>query len=88
MRDARISVRIGEQQRRRLAEEAARLQTRESEIVREALESYFSSSVPTTCADLARKLDLIGSAKRLPRDLSTNPRHFRNFGKRERKRSH
>lgn len=30
--------------------------------------------------DLARRLGIVGSAKGLPRDLSTNPKHIEGFG--------
>ena len=54
----------------------------ESELVREALESYLGqASVARSAFDLAREAGLIGCVRGAPRDLSTNPKHFKGFGK-------
>lgn len=47
-------------------------------IVREALRAYAARSTPSAL-DLAG--DLVGSLKGLPPDLSTNPKHMKDFGK-------
>lgn len=54
-----------------------------SELVRIALERYLSKPKTERSAyDLAKEAGIIGCAKGLPKDLSTNPRHFKGFGKR------
>jgi predicted DNA-binding protein len=78
----RISVRINAELEEQLQREASTLGKAESDVVREALKQYFSTKEPpVTCYDLAEKLGLIGSAKRTPKDLSTNRKHFKGFGK-------
>lgn len=53
----------------------------ESEIVREAIESHLSAPTePRTAYDLALRLGLVGCAKGLPSDLSTNRKYFEGFG--------
>jgi hypothetical protein len=57
------------------------VQKSESIIVREALELYLASVPEEMSAyDLALQACVIGCAKALPRDLSTNPKHFQGFG--------
>ena len=34
-----------------------------------------------TCLDIAKRLGILGSAKGLPADLSTNPKHMEGFGR-------
>lgn len=54
----------------------------ESELVRDALESYLGQAPAARSAyDLAREAGLIGCVRGAPRDLSTNPKHFKGFGK-------
>jgi predicted DNA-binding protein len=78
----RISVRVNAKLDEQLRREASTLGKAESDVVREALEQYFSRKEPSeTCYDLAEKLGLIGCAKRTPEDLSTNRKHFEGFGK-------
>ena len=50
----------------------------QSAVIREALEAY---GVEPKESVLSRAGDLIGSLKGLPRDLSTNPKHMKDFGK-------
>lgn len=53
-----------------------------SDVVREALEDYLKSKRKCESAfDAFNRLALIGCVKRAPRDLSTNKRYFRGFGK-------
>ncbi len=79
---SRISVRIDTNLRRRLKEEASRNGKKESDVVREALEAYFASRrKPETCYDVALRMGIIGMIKNAPRDLSTNPKYFKGFGK-------
>ena len=54
----------------------------ESDVVREALESYLESEpARKTAYELAKEAGIIGAARKAPRDLSTNRRHFNAFGK-------
>ena len=81
----RISVRINPQLRRGLQEHASLNGKRESDIVREALEAYLvDRGNSITCFDLALEAGLIGAARNAPRDLSTERRHFRGFGRSKR----
>jgi len=53
-----------------------------SDVVRVALETYLGSGDSSDSAyDLAEAAGLIGCARRAPKDLSTNRRHFEGFGK-------
>jgi hypothetical protein len=81
----RISIRTKSQLRRRLRMRASVIGKSESDFVREALETCFAdcgSSV--TCYDLALKAGLIGAARNAPRNLSTQRKHFRGFGRSKR----
>jgi predicted DNA-binding protein len=82
MASQRISVRVSPGTARRLKERSRATGTRESDVVREALEQYLSPrhKEQTTYA-LLKEAGLIGCARGLPKDLSTNKRYFRGFGK-------
>ena len=81
MADSRISVRLDPEIHRRLDEAVTATGKTESELVRDALAAYFQQHPqPENCLELARRHDLIGCAKQLPHDLSTNPKHFEGFG--------
>jgi predicted DNA-binding protein len=78
----RITVRIGGKLRRRLAAASVRLEKKESELVREALEHHLPETArEETCYAVARRLGIIGSVKRAPEDLSTNRKYFKGFGR-------
>jgi predicted DNA-binding protein len=82
MASQRISVRVSPGIARRLKERSRATGTRESEVVREALEEYLSKSDDEqTAFDLAQKAGLIGCIRGAPKDLSTNKRYFKGFGK-------
>jgi len=82
MASQRISVRVPRGIAQRLKERSSVTGTRESDVVREALEKYLSSdSEKQTAYDLARKAGLIGCIRGAPKDLSTNKRYFKGFGK-------
>jgi hypothetical protein len=51
----------------------------ESDVVREALEKYLAPEGPTAY-DLALKSGLIGCARGVPKDLSTDKKYFKGFG--------
>jgi predicted DNA-binding protein len=77
---SRISIRISESLRNRLAEQAAVTGRPQSELVREALQEYLARRDQSESAyETARKLGLIGCVTDAPPDLSTNPRYFEGF---------
>ncbi len=79
---ARISVRLDESTQQRLNEEVQATGRSESDVVREALRTYFRKRPrPESCLELARRHRIIGCAKQLPPDLSTNRRHLAGFGR-------
>jgi metal-responsive CopG/Arc/MetJ family transcriptional regulator len=78
----RINVRVDDQLKKQLEAEAREKGVRPSDIVREALEEHIRHRVPKqNCRDLAEQIGLIGCAKGLPKDLSTNRDHFDRFGR-------
>ncbi len=82
MASDRISIRIDPKLRRKLEEEAFANGQRESDVVREALKKYFSArGARETCYEVALRAGVIGAAKNAPRDLSTNRKYFRGFGR-------
>lgn len=82
MASQRISVRVNRGIAQRLKERSRATGARESEVVREALEEYFSKGDnEQTAYNLAQKAGLIGCIRGAPKDLSTNKRYFKGFGK-------
>ncbi len=82
MASQRISVRVPGGIARRLKERSRATGARESQVVREALEQYLSTNrKEQTTYDLLREAGLIGCVRGGPRDLSTNKRYFKGFGK-------
>jgi len=82
MASKRISIRIPGTLGQRLRSRSAMKGQSESEVVREALETYLASTTGERSAyELAEQAGLIGSVRRAPRDLSTNRRHFEGLGK-------
>ncbi len=78
----RINVRVDKRLKEELEAEAKEHGVQPSVIVRQALEAYMRSRTPhPTCRDLAERLGLIGAAKGLPADLSSNPEHREGFGR-------
>jgi Arc/MetJ-type ribon-helix-helix transcriptional regulator len=78
MSSVRVSVRIPEELHRAIEDEGRSV----SEVVREALEEHVRKAGKQESAyDVAKRLGIIGMVKNAPRDLSTNRRHFRGFGK-------
>jgi hypothetical protein len=77
----RINVRVDERLKRGLEAEARQKGVSPSEIVRQALEEHMRLRMPReNCRQLAERLGILGSAKGLPADLSTNPVHMEGFG--------
>ena len=82
MASQRISVRVPGGIARRLKERSLVMGTRESQVVREALEEYLSKdSGEETAYDRARKAGLIGCVRGGRKDASTNKSLFKGFGK-------
>ena len=81
MKDDCIFVRFSPETRRRLKEAARRGGTRESDLVRRAVESQLAAEdTLLTAYEHAKKAGLIGAVKGTVRDLSTNPKYFDGFG--------
>lgn len=81
MKDERVTVRFPPDLRRRLRESARRNRTRESDVVRLALERQLAvEEGALTPYEHAKRAGLIGVVKGASRDLSTNPRYFDGFG--------
>ena len=81
MKDNRITVRLSPEMRRRLKASARRRGTRESDLVRGAVELHLAAEEGSlTAFEHAKKAGLIGAVKGTARDLSTNPKYFEGFG--------
>jgi predicted DNA-binding protein len=82
MQDSRITVRLPAELRRRLKAAASRTQTRESDLIREAVKRHLANGeAELTAYQYAKANGLIGAVRGAPKDLSTNPKHFRGFGR-------
>ena len=80
-KDVRITVRFPRDLRRRLKAAATRSGTKESDLVRAAVEKHLAAGEDVlTAFELTKKGQLIGAVRGANRDLSTNPRHFDGFG--------
>jgi predicted DNA-binding protein len=85
MSSGRITVRLPQALTTRLRSRSRAKGTTESELVREALENYLGHSEGGRSAyELAEEAGIIGSVRNTPKDLSTNPRHLKGFGKAKR----
>lgn len=77
----RISVRVDDRLKLELEAEAREQGVRPSDIIRQVLERHVRERTPRlTAFQLAEKLGIIGCAKGLPPDLSTNPKYMEGFG--------
>ena len=78
----RINVRVDERSSSDSKPRPGRKGVSPSDIVRQALEEHLRRRTPRESAyDLAKRLGIIGSAKGLPTDLSTNPKYMEGFGR-------
>jgi predicted DNA-binding protein len=78
----RLTVRVPQTLTARLRTRSRARGTTESELVREALEDYLGHSAQECSAyELAEEAGIIGCARGVPKDLSTNRRHFKGFGR-------
>ncbi len=81
MKSERITVRFPSELRRRLKEAAHRQGTRESDLIRGAVERQFAAEdEENTAYEHARKAGLIGAVRGTSHDLSTNAKYFDGFG--------
>ena len=81
MKDSRITVRFPAELRQRLKAAAHRSGTRESDLVRGAVERQLATEEDSlTAYERAKKAGLIGAVRGASRYLSTNPAHFDGFG--------
>lgn len=81
MQDCRITVRFPAELRQRLKETARRTKTRESDLIRGAVERQLAAEEgELTVYDRAKKAGLIGAVRGAAPDLSTDPEHLRGFG--------
>jgi hypothetical protein len=77
----RINVRVDPRLKQKLEAEAREKGVSPSDVVRQVLEEHMRQRTPReSCYDLAKRLGILGSAKGLPSDLSTNPKHMEGFG--------
>jgi len=82
MKTSRITVRVPAELRRRLKDTARRTGTRESDLVREAVERRLAENHDASTAYArAKKAGIIGAVRGASPDLSTNPKHFDGFGR-------
>ena len=78
----KISVRVPRRIIKVIKDRSRATGNKESEIIREALEDYIiKKNGEKTAYQLALEAGLIGCAKGLPSDLSTNQKYFKGFGK-------
>jgi hypothetical protein len=78
----RINVRVEGRVKAELEAEARARGVRPSDVVRQAIDDHLARREPRpTCLEIARRIGLVGVAKGLPRDLSTNPIYMEGFGR-------
>ncbi len=78
----RINVRVDKRLKTELEAEARERGISPSEVVREALLEHLRRRTSReNCRELTDRLGILGSAKGLPSDLSTNPIHMEGFGR-------
>lgn len=81
MKEYRITVRFPADLRRRLKQAADNSGTRESDLVRGAVERHLAAENHSiTAYDRVRQAGLIGVVRGASSDLSTNREHFDGFG--------
>jgi hypothetical protein len=77
-----LTVKIPAQLEAELQQVAQRSQLSKSEVVRRALASYSPRQLDTGFVSaLTSAGDLVGCFSGGPKDLASNPRHLKNFGK-------
>ena len=73
-----MTLRLSRSEKARVARLAKRRKVTRSELVRETLALLEDGSPRSALDDLQ---DLVGAVKNGPRDLSTNPKHMKGFGR-------
>jgi Arc/MetJ-type ribon-helix-helix transcriptional regulator len=73
-----MTIKLSSRLSARVARLARQRRVSRSEVVRQALEAFPGDEAATIVERLSH---LLGAVRRLPKDLSTNPRHLRGFGK-------
>ncbi len=82
MKPTRLSVRLPEQLRHTLDRHVTLGDRSASDVIRVALKEYFEKHPPPESAyDAFLRLGIIGCVKGAPRDLSTNRRYMKGFGR-------
>jgi metal-responsive CopG/Arc/MetJ family transcriptional regulator len=82
MASQRITVRVSKQLSARLQDESRARGKTPSDLLRVALQAYLGRVRKSQSAyELAKEAGLIGLVRRAPKDLSTNRRHFKGFGR-------
>jgi predicted DNA-binding protein len=82
MKNARITVRLPLELRRRLKAAANRSGRQESALIRAAIERELAADEGApTAYDRAKKAGIVGIVRGTPPDLSTNPKYFEGFGR-------
>jgi predicted DNA-binding protein len=76
-----VSIKLPLRLEARLAAAVARRRTTRSRLVREILERHLAATEVAPESALARAGDLVGSLKRKPRDLASNAKHLRGYGR-------
>lgn len=82
MAEERVTIRLDTELRGELQEFAHEQGKSESDVVREALRTHLARRKKKESAlELARRIGFIGVIKGGPRDVSTNKKYFRGFGR-------
>ena len=76
-----ISLRLPDELLAEVEDEAQHRRVSKSELIRDSIEAVLRKrpSEDMSCYELVR--DLAGSVKRLPKDIATNPKYMKDFGK-------
>jgi len=74
-----VTVKLPDSLAVRLRQVVARRRATQSDVIREALEAHLDAPGVGSCAELVG--DLAGSLRGGPRDLSSNKRHLKGFGR-------
>jgi predicted DNA-binding protein len=81
VKDVRLTIRISAELRNRLKQAAKRAGTRESDLVRSAVEMRLAAQETVqTALDRMKKPGLIGIIRDAPADLGANRKYFDGFG--------
>ena len=74
-----ITVKLPDSLALRLRQVVGRRRATQSDVIREALEAHLAAPSPGSCFELVG--DLAGSLRGGARDLSSNKRHLKGFGR-------